>query len=56
MVNASQDSKDFSRRRFLKGGVTLGAVAGLTAVTGGKTTEEVVQAFGKKELDEFLLS
>lgn len=48
MVNTNQDSKDFSRRKFLKGGAILGATAGLSAVTGGKATKEVVQAFGKK--------
>lgn len=56
MVMVNQDSKDYSRRRFLKGGIILGAATGLSTIIGSKETKEVVQAFGKKNLMSSLLS
>lgn len=53
MLKKNLDNKEFSRRKLLKGGAVLGATAGLAAIGGGKVTEDVVQAFGQKELDEF---
>lgn len=53
MLNANQDNKDFSRRKFLKGGLVLGAAAGLSTVAVDKSTEEIAKALGKKELDNF---
>lgn len=49
--NGSKNS--VSRRKFLQGGAILSAAVGLTSLTGGKATEQVVEAFGKKELEAF---
>lgn len=47
-----------NRRTFLKGGVAVGAAAGLASISGivaKKETEKVAKAFGKKYHDEFYM-
>lgn len=51
--NSNLSKNNVSRRKFLKGGAILGATVGLSSLTGGKATEQIVEAFGKKQLDEF---
>lgn len=55
-METNQDNSNFTRRKFLKGGIAVGAAVGLTGITGNKkSTEQVVQAIGKKEHDEIPL-
>lgn len=49
----TESNVNIDRRKFLKGGAILSTAVGLSALTGGKTTEEVAKAIGKKELDKF---
>lgn len=50
---SNENINNISRRKFLRGGAVLSAAVGLSSLTGGKASEEVAKAMGKKELDKF---